>query len=102
MVRQQRKNLHVDGPVQPDIALNPEMMAETYPFADIRRRPNLLIFPNLDAGNISLRMVRHLSRAHSIGPIIIGLAKPIQLLPRNTDVTNIVNLAAIACVDAQG
>ena len=101
MVRMRRSDIPVDGPVQPDFALNPEMLAELFPFADIRRRPNLLIFPNLDAGNISLRLVRHLSHANSIGPIIIGLAKPIHLLPRDTDVNNIVNLAAIACVDAQ-
>ncbi|MEZ4960070.1 MAG: NADP-dependent malic enzyme [Saprospiraceae bacterium] len=101
LVRQRRSNIPVDGPVQPDMALDQELLAQLYPFADIRRRPNLLIFPNLDAGNISLRLVRHLSHANSIGPIIIGLAKPVHLLPRGTDVYNIVNLAAIACVDAQ-
>ena len=77
-----------------------EKMTALYPFADIHR-PNLLIFPSLDAGNISLRLVRHLSHAHTIGPIIIGLSKPIHLLPRETEVNNIVNLTAIACVDAQ-
>ncbi len=101
LVRQRRSDIPVDGPVQPDMALDQELLAQIYPFADIRRRPNLLIFPNLDAGNISLRLVRHLSHANSIGPIIIGLAKPIHLLPRGTDVDNIVNLAAIAAVDAQ-
>ncbi len=101
LVRRRRSDIPVDGPVQPDVALNQELLDEHYPFADIKRRPNLLIFPNLDAGNISLRLVRHLSNANSIGPIIVGLAKPIHLLPRGTEVTNIVNLAAIACVDAQ-
>lgn len=101
LVRRRRSDLHMDGPVQPDMALNPEMMAEIYPFADIRVAPNLLIFPNLDAGNISLRLIRQLSHAHSIGPILIGFSKPIHLVPRGTEVTNIVNLAAIACVDAQ-
>ncbi len=99
LVRQRSKGLRIDGPVQPDIALNQELIAEHYPFADIYY-PNLLIFPNLDAGNISLRLVRHLSKAHSIGPILIGLAKPVHLLPKGTEVTNIVNLAAIACVDS--
>ena len=100
-MRARRGDLPVDGPIQPDMALNPELMAELYPFADIRRRPNLLIFPNLDSGNISLRLIRHLSHANSIGPIIFGLAKPVHLLPRMTEVSNIINLAAIACVDAQ-
>lgn len=99
MVRQRREDLRIDGPVQPDMALDQELIAEHYPFADIHY-PNLLIFPNLDAGNISLRLIRHLSKANSIGPILVGLAKPIHLLPKGTEVMNIVNLAAIACVDS--
>ncbi len=103
LVSARRPDLMVDGPVQPDVAFNPELLAEHYPFANLRRRqPNLLIFPNLDAANISLRLVRHMSSAHSIGPLIIGLAKPIHLLPKGTEVDNIVNMAAIASVDAQG
>jgi malate dehydrogenase (oxaloacetate-decarboxylating)(NADP+) len=100
-VRRQRPDLMIDGPVQPDVAFNPDFLSEHYPFADLRRRPNLLIFPNLDAGNISLRLVRHISNANSIGPLIIGLAKPIHLLPKGTEVNNIVNMAAITSVDAQ-
>lgn len=100
IIKEKRGDLQVDGPVQPDIALQPDVMAEHYPFADIKERPNLLIFPTLDAGNISLRLVRHLSKAHTIGPIVFGMNKPIHLLPKGTDVKNIVNLAAIACVDA--
>jgi malate dehydrogenase (oxaloacetate-decarboxylating)(NADP+) len=102
LVRGRRSDLMVDGPVQPDVAFNPAILAEQYPFADLRRRqPNLLIFPNLDAANISMRLVRHMSSAHSIGPLIIGLAKPIHLLQKDTEVDNIVNMAAIASVDAQ-
>ncbi|HHB79126.1 MAG TPA: NADP-dependent malic enzyme [Saprospiraceae bacterium] len=100
IVKEQRPDLVVDGPVQPDIALNQEVMNSRYPFADIHRRPNLLIFPNLDAGNISLRLVTHFGNARSIGPIIVGLAKPIHVLPKDTEVNNIVNLAAIVSVDA--
>ncbi len=100
IVKRLRPDMIVDGPVQPDIALNQEVMDERYPFADIHRRPNLLIFPNLDAGNISLRLVTHFGHARSIGPIITGLAKPIHVLPKDTEVNNIVNLAAIASVDA--
>ncbi|MCB0658725.1 MAG: NADP-dependent malic enzyme [Saprospiraceae bacterium] len=101
LVRKMKPGMPVDGPVQPDLALDQEAIAQIYPFADLRRRPNLLIFPNLDAGNISLRLLRSLSQAKSIGPLIMGLNKPIHLLPRGTEVNNIVNLAAIACVDAQ-
>ncbi|MCF8245596.1 MAG: NADP-dependent malic enzyme [Saprospiraceae bacterium] len=103
MVRKVRPDLMMDGPVQPDVAFNPDFLEEHYPFADLRRRqPNLLIFPNLDAANISLRLVRHMSSANSIGPLIVGLAKPIHLLPKGSEVDNIVNMAAIASVDAQG
>ena len=100
LVKKARPNMIVDGPVQPDIALNRDVMADRYPFADIQRRPNLLIFPNLDAGNISLRLVTHFGHANSIGPIITGLRKPIHVLPKDTEVNNIVNLTAIASVDA--
>jgi malate dehydrogenase (oxaloacetate-decarboxylating)(NADP+) len=100
IIKSKNKDLHVDGPVQPDVALSPDIMQEHYPFADIQERPNLLIFPNLDAGNISLRLIRHMSSTHTIGPIIIGMAKPIHLLPKGTSVRNIKNLTAIACVDA--
>ncbi len=100
-VRTLRPDLMIDGPVQPDVAFNPDILAESYPFANIKRRPNLLIFPNLDAANISLRLVRHMSSAHSIGPLIVGLAKPIHMLPKGGEVENIINMAAITSVDAQ-
>jgi malate dehydrogenase (oxaloacetate-decarboxylating)(NADP+) len=100
-VRKLRPDLPVDGPVQPDVALDPEYRAEHFPFASINGVPNLLIFPNLDAANISLRLVRMMSTAHSIGPIVVGLATPIQLLPKGTEVDNIINMTAIAVVDAQ-
>ncbi len=96
-----RPDLHVDGPVQANVALDVKAVEEHFPFADLKRRPNLLIFPNLDAGNISLKLLNKLSTAHTIGPIIIGMAKPIHLLARGSDVSTIVNLTAIAGVDAQ-
>jgi malate dehydrogenase (oxaloacetate-decarboxylating)(NADP+) len=99
--RRIRPDLHIDGPVQADVALDPDFIEEHFPFADLKKRPNLLIFPNLDAGNISLRLVRAIGKAHSIGPLVIGLGKTVQLLPRGTEVYNIVNMTAIACVDAQ-
>ena len=100
-VRQLRPAMTIDGPMQPDVALNPNFRAEHFPFAELSREPNLLVFPNLDAANISLRLVRQLSNAHIIGPIMFGMAKPIQTLQKGTEVNNIVNVAAIACVDAQ-
>ncbi|MFQ5448907.1 MAG: phosphate acyltransferase, partial [Saprospiraceae bacterium] len=100
-VQHLRPGMIIDGPMQPDVALNPDFLAEHYPFAKMSRRPNLLVFPNLDAANISLRLVRQLSDTHTIGPIMFGMAKPIQTLQKGTEVNNIVNVAAITCVDAQ-
>jgi malate dehydrogenase (oxaloacetate-decarboxylating)(NADP+) len=99
-IRNLRPDISVDGPVQPDVALDPGYRSEHFPFASIHGVPNLLIFPNLDAANISWRLVRHMSTANSIGPIIVGLASPIQLLPKGTEVENIINMTAIAAVDA--
>ncbi|MEZ5058024.1 MAG: NADP-dependent malic enzyme [Saprospiraceae bacterium] len=100
-VKTLRPGLKIDGPVQADIAFDEDMLKENFPFADLKQRPNLLIFPNLDAGNISLRLIRHMTNAKYIGPVVFGLAKSINLLPRGSEVTNIINLAAISSVDAQ-
>ena len=99
--RQFRPDIPIDGPVQADIALNPSVSRQHFPFADLRKRPNLLVFPNLDAGNISLKLLRHFSKAHQTGPIILGMKKPIHLMTRNTEVHQIVDIAAIATVDAR-
>ena len=101
LIKQVRPDLMVDGPVQASVALNPEYLQTHFPFSDLKGRPNLLIFPNLDAGNISLQLLRKLGRAHTIGPIMLGMAKAIQIIPRGSEVNRIINLTAIACVDAQ-
>ncbi|MCB0554219.1 MAG: NADP-dependent malic enzyme [Phaeodactylibacter sp.] len=101
LVLERRPELMIDGPMQADVALDPAFMQQHFPFSRLSKRANVLIFPNLDAGNTSLKLVRKLSKAHYIGPILLGLDKPFHLLLRGTDVDNIINLAAIACVDAQ-
>ncbi len=101
IINEKRPDLEVDGPIQAGIALDPEMLQKHFPFSNIKQRPNLLIFPNLDAANISLYMLRKLSNVHSIGPILTGFSQPIHLITRSTPVNNIINLAGIACVDAQ-
>jgi malate dehydrogenase (oxaloacetate-decarboxylating)(NADP+) len=101
LIKLKRPDLVVDGPLQADVALDPEFLLEYFPFSNLKTKPNLMIFPNLDAGSISLRLLRKLSNAHTIGPVTIGLAKPIEILPRGADVNAIINLAAIASVNAQ-
>jgi malate dehydrogenase (oxaloacetate-decarboxylating)(NADP+) len=101
IIKETRPDLIIDGPVQGDIALDTEFIKKRFPFSDLTTQPNLLIFPTLDAGNISLRLLRKLGKAHTIGPIMIGMAKPIQILPVGVDVSQIINLTALAAVDAQ-
>lgn len=101
IVNEKRPDLNIDGPVQAGMALDTAMLQKTFPFSNITTRPNLLIFPNLDAANIGLFMLRAMSNVHSIGPIMVGFSQPIHLITRSTPVNNIVNLTGIACVDAQ-
>lgn len=98
--KQARPDIPIDGPVQADFALNPSSMKQHFPFTSLKKRPNLLVFPNLDAGNISLRLMRVLSNAHQTGPILLGMKKPVQLMNRNSEIHQIVDLTAIASVDA--
>ncbi len=100
-VREERPDLMVDGPVQADIALDTPFINEHFPFSRLKKRPNLLIFPNLDAGNIALKLSKSFGRVNTIGPVILGMNKPVHVLPIGCDVTSIVNLAAIATTDAQ-
>jgi malate dehydrogenase (oxaloacetate-decarboxylating)(NADP+) len=101
LIKAERPSLVVDGPIQPSIALNPEMVKEHFPFSDLRTRPNLLIFPCLSSGNISLQLLQSLGKVKAIGPVMMGMNKPIHLVVRGSEVNSIVNLTAIACVDAQ-
>ena len=101
LIREQRPYLVVDGPVQADVALDQAMLREYFPFTELKGRANLLVFPNLDAGNIALKLLQKFSSAHTYGPIMLGMDKPIHLVVRGSDVSSIVNLTAIATVDAQ-
>jgi len=100
LFRNIRPDIPIDGPMQADYALKPEALVQHFPFTRLDKRPNLLVFPNLDAGNISLKLMRAFSKAHQTGPIMLGLKKPVHLITRHSDVHQIVDLAAIASVDA--
>ena len=100
LVRSQRPDLAIDGEMQADYAVVPEMLEEHYPWASVRR-PNVLIFPNLEAANAAYKLVWRLAGAEAIGPILLGLKRPVHVLQRGVDVADIVNMAAIAVVDAQ-
>jgi phosphate acetyltransferase len=101
LVRHLRPNLIVEGEMQVDAALVPEVCALKFPHSKIKGNANILIFPNLDAANISYKLVERLAGAKAIGPILQGLKKPINDLSRGCSYQDIVNLAAIATIEAQ-
>jgi len=101
LVRQRAPGLMVDGEMQADTAVVPEILEATYPFSALKGGANVLIFPNLEAGNIAYKLLARIGGAEAIGPILMGLSKPVHVLQRGAEVNDIVNMAAIAVVDAQ-
>ncbi len=100
LVKAARPDLAVDGEMQADTAVVPEMLEAEYPWCSVRR-PNTLIFPNLEAANAAYKLVWRLAGAEAIGPILLGMSRPVHVLQRGVEVADIVNMAAIAVVDAQ-
>tara|TARA_B100000767_G_scaffold262628_1_gene275490 strand:+ start:11680 stop:13953 length:2274 start_codon:yes stop_codon:yes gene_type:complete len=95
-------DLVVDGPLQSDFALNREMMDKTYPFSQLaKKNVNTLIFPNLESANITYKLMKELNKNQSVGPILLGLKEPIHVLQLGASVDEIVNMAAVAVIDAQ-
>ena len=87
---------------QTDFALNPDMLKSKFPFSKlVNKKVNTLIFPNLDAANITYKLLKELNKAESIGPIILGLDKPVHVFQLGASVEEMVNMAAVAVVDAQ-
>lgn len=101
IVRQRAPTLVVDGEMQADTAVVEEMLNETYPFNTLKAAANVLVFPSLDAGNIAYKLMQRLGGGEAIGPILTRLRKPVHVLQRGAEVDEIVNMAAIAAVDAQ-
>ncbi|MBK8686013.1 MAG: NADP-dependent malic enzyme [Bacteroidetes bacterium] len=94
-------SLIVDGEVQGSVAFNSELLKENYPFSGlIQNNPNILIFPNLSAGNIAYHLMMELGNSEAIGPILLGLKKSVHVLQLGSSVRQIVNMVAIAAVDA--
>jgi malate dehydrogenase (oxaloacetate-decarboxylating)(NADP+) len=102
IVKQRMPQLIVDGEMQASVALNKELMKENYPFCElVDRDVNTLIFPNLAAGNIAYNLLKELETADAVGPILLGLKKPVHILQLGSSVRSIYNMALIAVVDAQ-
>ena len=94
-------NFEVDGEMQADTAVVAEILEGTYPFSALSGPANILIFPNLDAGNIGYKLLQRLGGAEAIGPMLVGMDRPVHVLQRGDEVKDIVNLATVAAVDAQ-
>lgn len=92
----------IDGELQTDFALNGEMLKEKFPFSKLAgKKVNTLIFPNLDSANITYKLLKELNKAESIGPIMMGMKKPVHVLQLGASVEEMVNMAAVTVVDAQ-
>lgn len=96
-------DLIVDGEIQANFALNADMMNEMFPFSKLanKQHPNVLIFPNLAAGNIAYKLLQETGVGEAIGPILLGMQKPVHILQLGSSVREIVNMVTIAVVDAQ-
>ncbi|MGB6994882.1 MAG: NADP-dependent malic enzyme, partial [Thermoanaerobaculia bacterium] len=101
IVKRRRPDLMVDGEMQVDTAVSPEFLAEIFPFSTLKGGANVLIFPDLQSANVAFKLVQHLGGAEAIGPILMGMKKPVHVLQHGTEVKDIVYMTAIAVVDAQ-
>lgn len=101
IVKEKRPDILIDGEMQADTAVVPEIINNTYPFCDIKGGANILIFPDLASGNIAYKLMQRLGGAEVIGPILVGMRKPVHVLQRECEVNDIVNMTSIAVVDAQ-
>jgi malate dehydrogenase (oxaloacetate-decarboxylating)(NADP+) len=101
LVRQTHPGIRVDGEVMADTALDPEALEKEYPFSTLKGGANVLIFPDLGAANTAYKLMLRIGGAEGLGPILMGLSKPVHVLQRGASVEDIVNMAAIAAAHAQ-
>ena len=102
ILKQRNPSLIVDGEMQGSLAFNKEILRDNYPFSElVNEEVNVLMFPNLTSGNVTYNLLREIGGADAIGPILLGLKKPVHVLQLGSSVRNIINMAIVAVVDAQ-
>ncbi len=101
IARERRPDLVIDGEMQADTAVTPEIIDERYPFSLVRDA-NVLVFPDLEAANVAYKLLARLGGAQAIGPILLGIGAPVHVVQTGDEVEDIVNMTAVAVVDAQG
>jgi len=102
MLHDKYPDMIVDGDMQANFALNPDLLRDNFPFSTLTGKPaNTLIFPNLESGNIAYKLLQEIGGAEAVGPILLGLKKPVHVLQLGSSVREIVNMITIAVVDAQ-
>lgn len=102
ILHEKHKDIVVDGEMQANFAMNPDLLKDNYPFSNLVDAPaNVLIFPNLESGNIAYKLLQEIGGAEAVGPILLGLNKPVHVLQLGSSVREIVNMVTIAVVDVQ-
>ncbi|HEY4721934.1 MAG TPA: phosphate acyltransferase, partial [Anaerolineae bacterium] len=101
LVRARRPTLEIDGEMQVDVAIVPELIERRFPFSKVKQA-NVLVFPDLEAANVAYKLMRRLGGAETIGPILLGVGAPVHVLQAGDGVDEVVSIAAAAVIDAQG
>jgi malate dehydrogenase (oxaloacetate-decarboxylating)(NADP+) len=101
LIKKRKPDLMVDGEMQADTAVVQDIIDHSFNFSDLKRDANVLIFPNLDSGNIAYKLLSRIGNAHPIGPVLLGMSKSVHVLQRGSEVNEILDMIAIAVVDAQ-
>jgi len=102
LVKEQDPDLIIDGEMNVDAAVTKSVLRENYPFSTLQKEANILIFPDLTSGNIAYKLLMRLGGAEAVGPILVGLEKPVHVLQiGSSEVKDVVNMTAIAVVNAQ-
>jgi malate dehydrogenase (oxaloacetate-decarboxylating)(NADP+) len=101
LLQEREPGLEADGELMAETALEAKLLKDSYPFSRLTGPANVLIFPDLNAGNIGYQLLKSIAKAEAIGPILVGMDRPVHILQRDVQVQDVINMAVIAAVDAQ-